>query len=226
MKASWPHDEAEDEGTALATWAGDGAVRLLAEDGCVLLLERLDADRSLEDEPIDAAVQTAATLLRRLAIPAPPLVRSTRDVAALWAETLPSRAAATPIPRRLVDAAVAVCRDLGPTSGSLLVDEDLHYGNVLRADREPWLVIDPKPITGDAEYGVVPMLWNRYEETGGAQGFHPRLDKIVEVAGLDRDRTRGWTLLRAVTNWLWTLDGGGYWETAVAAQIAEVAAEG
>ncbi|MGW4483521.1 aminoglycoside phosphotransferase family protein [Amycolatopsis sp. NPDC004368] len=45
------------------------------------------------------------------------------------------------------------------------VNEDLHYENVLAGQREPWLVIDPKPIAGDLEYGVFSLLWNRFDES-------------------------------------------------------------
>jgi streptomycin 6-kinase len=34
----------------------------------------------------------------------------------------------------------------------VLLATDLHAGNVLRSEREPWLVIDPKPFVGDPAY--------------------------------------------------------------------------
>lgn len=223
LKVSWPHDEARDEAVALRTWAGDGTVRLLADDGFVLLLERLDATRSLNEEPIDEAVAVLGGLLRRLCRPAPPLCRSVAAVAARWAESLPARAAALgdPIPADVLDRAVALCRELGPSAGSLLVNEDLHYFNVLRGDRERWLVIDPKPIAGDPEFAVIPMLWNRYAETGGAAGIADRFAAIVRAAGLDEERARGWTLVRAVANWLGALPGdAGFPFVSVLAEIA------
>ena len=45
-----------------------------------------------------------------------------------------------------------------------MIHGDLHYENVLAADREPWLAIDPKPMAGDPHYEVAPMLWNRWDE--------------------------------------------------------------
>lgn len=209
LKISWPHDEAEDEGVALRAWAGRGTVRLLDADGYALLLERLDSRHSLNEEPLDEAVTRIATLLRTLAIPAPPLHRGLSDVAARLAATLPARADGLAVPGRLVSEAVGYCRELGPTAQRLLVNEDLHYFNVLRGERQPWLVIDPKPLLGEPEYCVIPMLWNRYEETGGAQGVRARFDAIVGIAGLDPERARAWTVVRAVSNWVWTLNGGG-----------------
>jgi streptomycin 6-kinase len=225
LKLSWPHDEARDEAVALAAWAGAGTVELFEHDAddYALLLERLDARHSLNEEPIDTAVDVICQVLRRLTVPAPPLHRSVRDQAATWVTALPARAAALgdPIPARLLAEAVDHCRTLGPAAGSLLVNEDLHYFNVLRGRREPWLLIDPKPIAGDPEFAVIPMLWNRYEETGGAQGIAARFDAIVRGAGLDRERARAWTLVRAVGNWLGALPGdGGFPFTHVLAEIA------
>ncbi|HEX5407283.1 MAG TPA: aminoglycoside phosphotransferase family protein [Pseudonocardiaceae bacterium] len=140
-------------------------------------------------------------------MPAPPLHRTVTAMAEEWAPRLPRQAAALgdPIPARMLAAVVDHCRQLGPTAGRLMVNEDLHYFNVLRGERAPWLLIDPKPIMGDPEFGVIPMLWNRYSETGGAQGVAARFDAIVAVAGLDRELARAWTLVRAVVNWLWAL---------------------
>jgi streptomycin 6-kinase len=211
LKLSWPHPEAEGEAAALAAWAGQGTVRLYEHDDFVLLLERLEPHQSLNEEPLDRAVEIAAGLLRRLAVPAPPLRRTLTDVAARYATLLPELDArhGHPVPAAMLDEAVDHCRTLGPAAGSLLVNEDLHYFNVLRGAREPWLLIDPKPIAGDLEFAVIPMLWNRYEESGGAQGVAARIERIVELAGLDAERARAWTLVRAVRNWLGALVEGG-----------------
>ena len=48
-----------------------------------------------------------------------------------------------------------------------MIHGDLHYENVLAGDREPWLVIDPKPMSGDPHYELAPMLWNRFDELAG-----------------------------------------------------------
>lgn len=221
LKLSWPHPEATDEAVALATWAGDGTVALLDHDGYVLLLERLDPTHSLNEEPIDVAVEVAAMMLRRLTVPAPPLHRSVTAQAAEWVDRLPRRARelGDPVPARVLAEAVDHCRTLGPGAGDLLVNEDLHYFNVLRGRREPWLLIDPKPITGDPEFAVIPMLWNRYP--ADRRELRTRFDAIVRIAGLDAELARAWTLVRAVANWLDVLpDDSGFPFAAVLAGIA------
>lgn len=222
LKLSWPHPEAEGEAAALIAWDGQGTVRVYEHDGYVLLLERLDPHHSLNEEPLDEAIEIAGGLLRQLAVPAPALRRGLVDVAAGYVTRLPELDAAYghPVPARMLAEAIDHCRTLGPAAGSLLVNEDLHYFNVLRGTREPWLLIDPKPIVGDPEFGVIPMLWNRYEESGGAQGVAARTARIVEIAGLDAAKARAWTLVRAVANWLDTLDAGGIPDARTHAEIA------
>jgi streptomycin 6-kinase len=55
-------------------------------------------------------------------------------------------------------------RDLlaDPATTGTLVHGDLHYANVLAGDREAWLTIDPKPVSGDPHFEPAPMLWNRF----------------------------------------------------------------
>ena len=68
-----------------------------------------------------------------------------------------------------MEQAVSLGRDFvaDPASVGTLIHGDLHYENVLAGDREPWLVIDPKPTSGDPHYEVAPLLWNRWDELRG-----------------------------------------------------------
>jgi hypothetical protein len=52
----------------------------------------------------------------------------------------------------------STARQHGPPAGKFLVNYDIHYDNVLAGTREPWLVVDPKPITGDLEYGMAQVV--------------------------------------------------------------------
>lgn len=206
LKVTWPHDEAEHEAIALSMWDGAGAVRLLAHDpdAWALLLERLNPDITLESEPIPEALAVVAGMIRRLDRPAPAGVRTMRDVAARWVHELPAENDGL-VPGPLLDQAVAYCRELGPLAGNHLVNEDLHFQNVLRGEREPWLVIDPKPIAGDHEFGLTQLLWNRFEE----DTLLARLAVLVDMAGLDHELARKWTFVRAIDNWLYA--GGDNW---------------
>ena len=83
-----------------------------------------------------------------------------------------------------------------------MIHGDLHYENVLAGDREPWLVIDPKPMSGDPHYELAPMLWNRWDEavaTGDLRiALRRRFHTLVDAAGLDEDRARDWVVVRMV----------------------------
>ena len=218
LKLSWQDEETFDESIALSTWEGQGSVLLLESDpSCVMLLERLDAGRTLDGEPIGFAVETASRLLRRLSVPTPGLRRTMRAEAARWAERLPDtwNRLGRPLDRATLDSAVDLCRELGPKAGTALVNEDLHYLNVLAGTREPWLVIDPKPITGDVEFAVIPLLWNRIEEST----LDERFSAIVEVAALDAGLARQWTLVRGVVNHLWAV---GQHDEKFAATLLEI----
>jgi streptomycin 6-kinase len=102
--------------------------------------------------------------------------------------------AGKPFGERLVDAAVDALRDLAPTQGEqVLLHQDLHADNVLAAEREPWLVIDPKPLVGEREFALAPIV-RSFELGHSKRQVIERLERLTEELGLDRERVRGWTL--------------------------------
>lgn len=207
MKVQFPHRESEHEAAALRSWDGEGAIRSLEHDPALwaLLLERCRPGTSLAHVPQDEALEVAIGLLPRLWKPAGPPFTSLADEAAGWARSLPADWAATgrPFEHRLVDAALEAIADLSVTQGEqVLVNQDLHADNVLRAEREPWLAIDPKPLAGEREFGIAALV--RGAELGGARSdvLH-RLDRLTAELGLDRDRARGWCLAQTLA---WAVD--------------------
>jgi streptomycin 6-kinase len=116
------------------------------------------------------------------------------------------------VPRRLVEQAVSLGRSLvaDPATDSRTIHGDLHYENVLAGDREPWLVIDPKPMAGDPHYEVAPMLWNRWEEVVASgnvrDAVRRRFHTLVDTAMLDEDRAREWVIVRELHNVLWAIE--------------------
>ena len=214
LKVSFPHDEAEHEHLALQAWHGNGAVLLLRADPHrrALLLERLHADEDLTDLWDLEACELVAGFYRRLHVPALPRLRRLSAYVGAWTDRLAALPPDAPVPRRLVDQAVALGRSFA-TDGATdarTIHGDLHYQNVLAADREPWLVIDPKPMAGDPHYEPAPMLWNRWEEVVASgnvrDAVRRRFHTIVDTAGLDEDRARDWVVVREVLNALWTVE--------------------
>jgi streptomycin 6-kinase len=91
-------------------------------------------------------------------------------------------------------------RELADEPGGSVVHGNLHYGNVLAADREPWLAIAPRPLNGDPHYEVAPMLWSRWDELTGniREGVRRRFYTLVDAAGFDEERARAWVIVRVV----------------------------
>ena len=210
LKVNFPDIESEREAAALMHWNGAGAVRLLAEDEerRALLVERCVPGTQLWDEPDgDDTMHIAAGVLRRLWRPPPDSHRFRRltDVAAAWVEELPDawEHAGRPYERELLDEALAFLCEAGPAQGEVVVvHQDFHGGNVLRAAREPWLAIDPKPLVGEREFDTASLLRDRRDEL--RVDPHPevriwrRLDQLAAELGLDRERMRGWGIAHAL----------------------------
>jgi streptomycin 6-kinase len=191
------------EHLALRRWGGDGAVQLMRADPHrgALLLELLH-DRNLDELWDIEACQVIASLYGRLHVPAMPQLADLTDVVAGWTDDLDALPRGAPIPRRLVEQAISLGRDFSSDGASraTVVHGDLHYGNVLAADREPWLAISPNPINGDPHFEVAPILWNRWDELAGDTrgGIRQRFFAVVDAAGLSDERARDWVVVRAV----------------------------
>lgn len=212
LKVSWRDESNADEALALAAWDGRGAVRLLASEPAqaAMLLERLDHQHTLNDVEIAGAVEVASCLLRRLAIPACSGFRSLGAVARELSATLPERweRYGRPMPQRWMEQARELAMQVGVSSAALLVNYDLLYEDILRGTREPWLVVDPKVVSGDVEFGLAQLLWTRLEEIEANGGLERCFRQMIEAAGCDPVRARAWTLVRCVDYWLWALSVG------------------
>lgn len=202
LKIQFPDRESEREAEALARWCGEGAVRLLEHDPerHALLLERCDPGTPLSGEEPERALDVLVGLLPRLWLPAAAPFRPLVEEAAWWADGLVERweQAGRPFERRLVDAALDLLLVLPDSQGEqVLLHQDLHGDNVLRAARQPWLAIDPKPLAGERELGAAPII-RSFELGYGRQAVLRRLDRLAAELGLDRERARGWTIAQTV----------------------------
>ncbi|MEU7842587.1 aminoglycoside phosphotransferase family protein [Micromonospora sp. NPDC049114] len=208
LKLQFPTEDSRHEAPALAHWDGDGAVRLLAHDPDrhALLVERCQPGTPLYELPLDRALDAAIDVLPRLWRPAGTPFTPLAEEAAGWLDRIPRSWERTgrPYEWRLLDAACALLVDLASSQGEqVLVNQDLHAGNVLAADREPWLVIDPKPLSGEREFSVVPLV--RGQELGHSPAaVRHRLDRLSTDLGLDAERVRGWTIGHTMA---WSIDG-------------------
>lgn len=213
VKVAFPDDENEHEYLALQRWGGNGTVRLLRADPhrYALLLERLLPEDLVGLWDLEAC-EIVAGLYQRIHVPALPQLRTLTSYVGRWTDGLARLPRDAPMPRRLVEQAVSLARSFleDPASTGTMIHGDLHYENVLASDREPWLVIDPKPMSGDRHYEVAPLLWNRWDEVVGSgeprDCLRRRFHTVVDTAGLDEDRARDWVVVRALHNAYWAVD--------------------
>jgi len=150
--------------------------------------------RAVTEEEQD---QVIAGLLRRL-WRSPPLLHPFRPLSAMtqhWSDDMLADRERWP-DRSLVREGLRLFEEL-PRSAPIevLLATDMHAGNVLRATREPWLVIDPKPFVGDPAYDATQHLFNcparmRSDPVG-------MIHRFSDLRGLDAERVRLWMFARA-----------------------------
>ncbi|AJF66451.1 aminoglycoside phosphotransferase family protein [Streptomyces vietnamensis] len=208
LKMQLLDDETEGEPVGLRLWDGAGVVRLLDHDAPTgtMLLERLDEARPLSTvaDTREALRIVAGLLARLVAVPAPEGIRTLGDIAAGMLAQVPEAVARLGADDAAVlrDCAAAV-REVAGEPGDRLLHWDLHFGNVLAGEREPWLAIDPKPLAGDPGFELLPALMDRFDPDDALWGF----DLLAEVVG-DRRRAVAWTLGRVLQNGLWDVADG------------------
>jgi streptomycin 6-kinase len=203
---------ADDAHLVLRRWNGDGAARLLRADPHrrAVLLERLESESLNTLWDIDAC-HVVGGLYARLHVPALPNLPSLPSLLGQSADDFAALPRSAPLPHRLVEQAVALCRELATEPAFSVLHGNLHFGNVLAASRTPWLAISPAPLNGDPHYELAPMLWQRWDELADAVrwGVQQRLYNLIEAAGFDEDKAKAWTIVRIVREALRNLGDPG-----------------
>lgn len=199
LKLGMPHMEGEHELQGLRFWNGNPTVRVLEADEELgaMLLERCEPGTVLRALPESEQDVVIAGLRRRLwRSPAEP--HPFRPLSALmkhWSEETLADVERWPDTGLVVEG-LRLFEELPRTAPiEVLLATDLHAGNVLRSEREPWLVIDPKPFAGDPAYDATQHLFNcdarlRSDPDG-------TIGRIADLLGVDRERVRLWTFARA-----------------------------
>jgi streptomycin 6-kinase len=145
--------------------------------------------------------EVIAGLLRRLCsapVPERPF-QSLQQMCERWADEFDVRHGqdSALLDPGLARAGIALFRMLAADADQrVLLATDLHAGNVLAAEREPWLAIDPKPYVGDPTYDALQHMLNCEErlhaDPGGLSG------RMAELLVLDPLRLRRWLFARCV----------------------------
>ena len=227
LKACYPDREFQSEAEALVAFAGQGVAQLLALDSDlgVLLLERLLPGTPLTVVGDDwQAMTIAARLMRQIWRPAPEgyVFPSVADWVAGMAERAPRFVQPVgPFPGEWLDRALATFAELNASPiEPVLLHGDLHQGNILSAERAPWLAIDPKGIVGEPACETEPLLRNalprRLDTAATRRILERRVDCLADELSIDRKRILAWGVVRAVLSAFWSLeDHGRGWERAL-----------
>ncbi len=207
LKLGMPHMEGEHETQGLRFWDGNPTVRLLAADENLnaMLLERCEPGTTLRTLPEPDQDVVIAGLLRRV-WRAPSAQHPFRPLSALteyWSKETLAQIAQWP-DAGLVREGLRLFAELPRSSAqNALLATDLHAGNVVRAQREPWLVIDPKPFVGDPAYDATQHLINC--GTRMQQNARGTIRRFADLLGVDSERVRLWMFARAAAeprgNW-------------------------
>ena len=205
LKLGMPHMEGADEIRGLRFWNGNPTVRLLEADDDLgaMLLERCQPGDLLSSEPESKQDVVITSLLKRLwRRPAPPdelrRFRHLSEMLEYWSNETRAQSRFWP-DSGLVSEGLRVLQALAtPSLTDTLLATDLHAGNILRAQREPWLVIDPKPFVGDITFDLVQHLHNCE-----ARLHADPIGMVKHLAGLaevEEERLRLWTFARAAAD--------------------------
>ncbi|WP_422771722.1 aminoglycoside phosphotransferase family protein [Plantactinospora sp. WMMC1484] len=205
------------EAAALAAFAGQGAVRLLRADldRGALLLERAEPGGRLRDlvpGRDDEATAVAARVLRRLAVPPPPdcPLPDLVGYAVGFDGYLAAHGDGGPLPADLVRRAGGLMRELCASApGRVVLHGDLHHDNILCAEREPWLAIDPHGVVGDPGFEIGALLYNPEPEDRdpALTALVPaRVEQLADLLAMPIDRVVGWGFVMAVLSDVWTAE--------------------
>ena len=198
LKLGLPHMEAENEIDGLLFWDGDSTVFVLEADLELnaMLLERCEPGTTLRERPEHEQDQVIARLLKRLwrSLPEAHPFRPLSEMIAAWAKESMEQAERFPDLGLAKEGLHIFDVLLNDAPCDILLATDLHAGNVLRAQREPWLVIDPKPFYGDPAYDATQHLLNCKERLRSKP--LETVNRFADLLGVDSERIRLWTFAR------------------------------
>jgi streptomycin 6-kinase len=199
LKLGMPHFEAAHEIQGLRFWDGNPTVRLLEADVDLnaMLLEQCQPGNALRELPEREQDVIVAGLLRsiwRKPAPSQPF-RPLSAMTSHWAEETIA-AVHKWSDAGLVQEGLRLFEELSrPSADDVLLATDLHAGNVLRAQREPWLAIDPKPFVGDRAYDATQHLFNCSDRIHAAP--NATIQRVADLLEVDGQRIRLWMFARS-----------------------------
>ena len=215
LKLEFTTEKARTEFEALKIFDGDGVVKILEEDSGskALLLERALPGISLKSVKEDQKrTEIMIGIMKRLRKPAP----KKHELIFIedWGKSFERHrkqfnGGTGPFKKYVFEKAEKTFFALAASQKEkVLLHGDLHHGNILSAEREPFLAIDPKGIVGEAEYEVGAMLRNELPKNRAAAKkiLDLRLDQLSVGLGYDRQRIKEWAFSQAMLAAVWVFE--------------------
>jgi streptomycin 6-kinase len=115
-----------------------------------------------------------------------------------------------PFDAELARDAARFCADFATSSEPIvLANRDYHLGNVLAARREPWLLIDPKPLAGEPAFDTGHLLRSLLSPGVDRSHVDALVDRLAGELHLRAEVIRIWAFVRSIEDALWGLGTGG-----------------
>ena len=204
---------------ALRWWNGEGAVRVLLQEGGVAVLERAGETLRQAIAGDDARATSVICdvidrLHRRGRLEPPPAgFPSLRGwMRSLFHDTHPRFEEARRYAARLLDA------DREP----VLLHGDLHAENILRGGSGEWLAIDPKGVVGPRAFDYCNLFTNWTLDESLAN-FDARLDRVVQRAEVERSEMLQWIAAWSALSGIWHVEDGDDAEAAYPHAVMDLA---
>ncbi|HEX6484542.1 MAG TPA: aminoglycoside phosphotransferase family protein [Ktedonobacteraceae bacterium] len=206
---------------ALRHFDGHGMVQLLAYDehDAAMLMERLKPGMSLRTvEDDEAAISAAAEVMRKIWRPLPEQhypFPTVGDWGKGFARLRKLYDGGTgPFPPAIFDKAEKLYAELSASMVEpMLLHGDLHQDNILSAEREPWLAVDPKGLIGEPVYETGALLRNFWPDILSVPDpkslMAHRIDQLAAELGFDKERIYNWGFAQAVLSVLWDVEDTG-----------------
>lgn len=195
---------------------GDGAVKVLNFDKELraMLLEKLNPGKHLKEifaGNEQSAVEVTADLIKKNRRKAS--ADSEFILLEVWFENFFKRARNTEFPREYLKHTEEIFYEFNNSSQKFLLHGDLHHENILSAEREPFLVIDPKGIVGELGFETGAFLNNHASWLAGDINLREKLIKAVahfsEAFEIEPRDLYKWAFAQMVLSIWWTFEDGG-----------------
>ncbi len=227
LKISPPFETAEILGEAayLKAKNGSGAVKLIAQDIAqrAILIEHALPGKNLtecfkDNEP--ASLEPAIEVLSSILGPPPP---DAGEITTLdkWFDGL-RRYQSTKFPADYAKRALQIYEALSAQPDRIFyLHGDFHPGNIVSANREPYLAIDPKGIIGHIGYEIAVYLNNFHWWQEGKADIHSILETSIkqfsDAFDIDPVEIRQWAFAQMVIGAWWSFeDMPEYYDNSVA----------